>query len=52
MPFGFGRGWFGRGWWYGGRCWRFPWLPRWWWTGMYGPWYPAPYYSYPGYYWW
>ncbi|MDI6889163.1 MAG: DUF5320 domain-containing protein [Methanocellales archaeon] len=18
-------------------CRRFPWLPRWWWTGMYGP---------------
>ena len=42
MPFG--RGWFG---WGGGRGWgrgnpypfcrNFPWLPRWWWTGMYGP---------------
>ena len=20
----------------GGRCRRFPWLPRWWWTGIYG----------------
>lgn len=34
---GGGRGW-GRGW--SGNpyvCARFPWLPRWWWTGMYGP---------------
>ena len=22
---------------YWGRCSWFPWLPRWWWTGMYGP---------------
>jgi len=51
MPFGFGRGWrwgfmatgmpgwvrpgFGFGW--GWNCRWFPWLPRWWWTGMYGP---------------
>ncbi|MFZ2070259.1 MAG: hypothetical protein WAV32_01375 [Halobacteriota archaeon] len=32
-------------------CRRFPWMPRWWWTGMYGPiapWtYPVPYYGYP-----
>jgi len=20
-----------------GSCRRFPWLPRWWWTGIYGP---------------
>jgi hypothetical protein len=34
-----------RGWWwstgpygypYGWRCRWFPWLPRWWWTGLYG----------------
>jgi len=39
MPFGWGRG-FGRGFgWWGNPyvCARFPWLPRWWWTGMYGP---------------
>jgi hypothetical protein len=23
--------------WGRGRCRWFPWLPRWWWTGMYGP---------------
>ncbi|GEM_PF-326440 len=38
---GWGRGWaFGRGfgWWSNPyTCARFPWLPRWWWTGMYGP---------------
>lgn len=22
---------------YGRRCRRFPWLPRWWWTDLYGP---------------
>lgn len=22
---------------YGWRCRWFPWLPRWWWTGIYGP---------------
>ncbi|MCD6478533.1 MAG: DUF5320 domain-containing protein [Candidatus Diapherotrites archaeon] len=51
MPFGFGRGFrwmyyatgmpgwmrysggYGNYW----RCWRFPWLPRGWWTGIYGP---------------
>jgi len=22
---------------YGWRCRWFPWLPRWWWTGLYGP---------------
>lgn len=39
MPFGWGRG-FGRGFGWGGNpyvCARFPWLPRRWWTGMYGP---------------
>jgi hypothetical protein len=25
---------------YGGRCRWFPWLPRWWWTGLYGAMYP------------
>jgi len=34
MPFGMGPyGGMGRGW----RCRWFPWLPRRWWTGMYGP---------------
>ncbi|MBN1455945.1 MAG: hypothetical protein JW945_06825, partial [Methanomicrobia archaeon] len=32
-------------------CRNFPWLPRGWWTGMYGPVapaaYPAPYYGAP-----
>lgn len=31
--------------WFWGRCRRFPWLPRWWWTGMYGavtPYTPIP----------
>ncbi|RJS70187.1 hypothetical protein CW714_07655 [Methanophagales archaeon] len=56
---------FGRGFWSGfgpGRgmgmgnpypfCRNFPWLPRWWWTGMHGPIapapgiYPVPYYGY------
>lgn len=23
--------------WLWGRCRWFPWLPRWWWTGVYGP---------------
>lgn len=31
--------------WWGCRC--FPWLPRWWWTGMYGP--ISPYISYTEY---
>jgi hypothetical protein len=52
------RGWFGRGY---GRygtgmgfgnpypfCRYFPWLPRWWWTGMYG--YTTPYVATPQYY--
>jgi len=39
MPFGFGGGpwwlyddqsYYGR---YSGRCFRYPWLPRWWWAG-------------------
>ena len=32
-----------------GRCRRFPWLPRWWWSGMYGPMSPhgAPYWGAP-----
>jgi hypothetical protein len=25
---------------YWGRCRWFPWLPRWWWTGLYGAMYP------------
>jgi len=32
--------------WGWGRCRRFPWLPRWWWSGMYGsmsPYGAAPY---------
>jgi len=39
MPRGHGRGWFGYpyGYPYGWRCRWFPWLPRWWWTGIYGP---------------
>ena len=54
MARGRGKG-FGRGFWSGfgsGRgmgmgnpypfCRNFPWLPRWWWTGMYGPIAPAP----------
>ncbi|MDI6916506.1 MAG: hypothetical protein QMC80_01765 [Thermoplasmatales archaeon] len=42
---GFGRG---RGNLYG-FCRRFPWLPRWWWTGMYGnisPWVMMPFQGY------
>jgi hypothetical protein len=40
MPFGYGRGpwWYNQGWrnqrdlrGYRGRCFRFPWMPRWWW---------------------
>jgi len=23
--------------WFWGRCRWFPWLPRWWWSGIYGP---------------
>ena len=39
---GFGRGisWFGWGRGFGNPypfCRWFPWLPRWWWTGIYGP---------------
>lgn len=48
MPFGWGRG-FGRGFGGGGNpyvCARFPWLPRWWWTGMYGP--TTPFTGAPG----
>lgn len=30
-----------------GFCRWFPWLPRWWWTGMYGP--INPYMSYTGF---
>ncbi len=57
MPFGWGRG-FGRGFGWGGNpyvCARFPWLPRRWWTGMYGPMTPftgapgMPYMSYGQY---
>ena len=35
--------------WGWGRCNRFPWLPRWWWSGMYGPMSPygAPYWGTP-----
>lgn len=29
--------WGGPQWGWRGRCRRFPWLPRWWWSGMYGP---------------
>jgi hypothetical protein len=47
MPFGLGPwGWI-IGPYYGGylywRCRWFPWLPRWWWTGIYGPLTPFPY---------
>lgn len=40
MPYGMGPwGWFAGpyGYWGLGRCRWFPWLPRWWWTGIYGP---------------
>ncbi|MGQ9781795.1 MAG: DUF5320 domain-containing protein [Nitrososphaeria archaeon] len=32
-----------------GRCRWFPWLPRWWWTGIYGPItpYTTPYWAPP-----
>ena len=48
MPYGMGPwGWFqgpyAYPYWGIGRCRWFPWLPRWWWTGMYGP--VTPYYS-------
>jgi len=35
--------------WFWGRCRWFPWLPRWWWTGIYGPILPysAPYFYPP-----
>jgi len=35
--------------WGWGRCRWFPWLPRWWWSGMYGsiPPYGAPYWGAP-----
>lgn len=48
MPFGMGPwGWYTapHSYWGWGRCRWFPWLPRWWWTGIYGsisPW-TAPY---------
>ena len=48
-PYGPGWGWrrgWGRGWGPGlgrGRCFRFPWLPRWWWVyPEYGPEIPTP----------
>jgi hypothetical protein len=31
-------------------CRNFSWLPRWWWTGMYGPIVPSYSYPYPYYY--
>jgi len=42
VPFGMGPwGWFaiqsGYPYWLWWRCRWFPWLPRWWWTGIYGP---------------
>ncbi|MCP8310971.1 MAG: DUF5320 domain-containing protein [Candidatus Methylarchaceae archaeon HK02M1] len=39
MPYGIGAwGWFLNPYEYSywGRCRRFPWIPRWWWTGIYG----------------
>ncbi|MGQ9514489.1 MAG: DUF5320 domain-containing protein [Thermoproteota archaeon] len=47
MPYGIGPwGWFPGQYvypyWGWGRCRWFPWLPRWWWTGIYGP--ISPYY--------
>ncbi|MGB9727993.1 MAG: DUF5320 domain-containing protein [Nitrososphaeria archaeon] len=50
MPFGLGPwGWivspYYMGYWYW-RCRWFPWLPRWWWTGIYGPLTPFPYWPY------
>jgi hypothetical protein len=48
MPFGLGGGpWWlynrgYRGWWSSGRCFRYPWLPRWWWaTGDYPSYQPT-----------
>jgi hypothetical protein len=38
-PWGFGRG-MGNPYPF---CRFFPWLPRWWWSGMYGPMRPYPY---------
>ena len=38
-------GWFSGYPWLWWRCRWFPWLPRWWWTGIYGP--IAPYVSLP-----
>ena len=59
MPRGWGRrGGFGRGFGVGFRgnpypfCRFFPWLPRWWWTGIYGPispYTPYTYQTYPAY---
>lgn len=50
-----GRGWW-RGWGWRGNpfpfCRWFPWLPRWWWTGIYGPitpWMPSAWWTY---WWW
>lgn len=40
LPYGMGPwGWMTApySYWGWGRCRWFPWLPRWWWTGMYGP---------------
>jgi hypothetical protein len=48
MPYGIGPfGWFMYPYW--GRCRWFPWLPRRWWTGIYGPItpYTAPYWMPP-----
>jgi len=50
LPYGMGPwGWFvgpyAYPYWGWGRCRWFPWLPRWWWTGMYGS--IAPYWAPP-----
>jgi len=41
LGFGFWPWWLAASYWYPyaywWRCWWFPWLPRWWWTGIYGP---------------
>ncbi|MGB9717554.1 MAG: DUF5320 domain-containing protein [Thermoproteota archaeon] len=38
MPYGMGPwGWFTYPYWAWWRCRWFPWLPRWWWMGIYGP---------------
>jgi hypothetical protein len=37
MRAGFGYPAFGTGYYPFGFCRWFPWMPRWWWTGMYGP---------------